>query len=164
MKRYTIVIGDKTHIIGLQELEKDNYRVLTGGKVYEIRVMSEEENDMDIPAMEVLVQQREKVALKTKQPELLPHTPRSEPPEMPSLQADEKTLPVELRSPMPGVILEISVPPGAMVKRGEQLMVLEAMKMKNPIRSPRDGVVDKILVQAGQSVNYDDLLVRYREG
>jgi len=42
--------------------------------------------------------------------------------------------------------------------------VLEAMKMKNPIRSPRDGVVDAVHVQPGQNVNFDDLLLTYREG
>jgi acetyl/propionyl-CoA carboxylase alpha subunit len=78
--------------------------------------------------------------------------------------AAQEELPTELRAPMPGVIIEISVPPGAYVARGDQLLVLEAMKMKNPIRSPRDGVVDAIHIQTGQSVNFDDLLLSYREG
>ncbi|HFQ95625.1 MAG TPA: acetyl-CoA carboxylase biotin carboxyl carrier protein subunit, partial [Anaerolineae bacterium] len=60
--------------------------------------------------------------------------------------------------------LEVSVTPGTPVQRGDQLFVLEAMKMKNPIRSPRDGVVAEVFVHEGQNVNYDDLLLRYREG
>jgi len=163
MKRYTIAIGDKTYIIGLQQEDENHYRALAGGEVYELKVLAEEESDLTIPAVEIMEAGKEKPALTHKAPDLLPRSPKSEPPELPGSPAAEE-LPAELHAPMPGVIIEISVPPGAQVARGEQLLVLEAMKMKNPIRSPRDGIVDKIAVQAGQSVNYDDLLLNFREG
>ena len=164
MKRYTIAIGDKTYVIGLQQQEDENqFRVLAGGKVYELKIVGEEETDLEIPAVEVVETQREQPAIAHKPPELLPRARKSEPPEMPASPVEEE-LPQELRAPMPGVIIEINVPPGARVERGDQLLVLEAMKMKNPIRSPRDGIVDKILVKEGQNVNFDDVLLRYREG
>jgi biotin carboxyl carrier protein len=165
MKRYTIAIGDKTYVIGLQQQEDANhFRVLAGGKVYDLRIVEEEETGIEIPAMEVVEARKEKPAISHKPPELLPRTRKSEPPEMPASPAAQEELPTELRAPMPGVIIEISVPPGAYVARGDQLLVLEAMKMKNPIRSPRDGVVDAIHIQTGQSVNFADLLLSYREG
>jgi len=165
MKRYTIAIGDKTYIIGLQQQENENqFRVLVGGKVYDLRVVEEEETNIDIPAVEIIEARKEKPALTHKPPELLPRTPKSEPPDLPGSPAADEELPGELRAPMPGVIIEITVQSGAHVVRGDQLLVLEAMKMKNPIRSPRDGVVDAIHVQTGQSVNFDDLLLSYREG
>jgi biotin carboxyl carrier protein len=164
MKSYTITIGDKTHIIGVQELENpDRFRVLAGGKVFEIRVLAVEESDAEIPSIEVLEAARDQPALAHKAPELLPKAPSSSPPDLPEPEAAEE-LPSEVHAPMPGVILSVEVQPGDHVQRGDTLFVLEAMKMKNPIRSPREGVVDGVFVHEGQSVNYDDLLLRYREG
>jgi biotin carboxyl carrier protein len=164
MKRYTIAIGDKTYVIGLQQQEETNlFRVLAGGKVYELKIVGEEESDLEIPAIEVVETQRKKPAIAHKPPELLPRARKSEPPEMPASPVQEE-LPEELRAPMPGTIIKVNIPPGAKVARGDQLFVLEAMKMKNPIRSPRDGIVDEIHVREGQNVNFDDILLKYREG
>lgn len=55
-------------------------------------------------------------------------------------------------SPLPGVILEIKVKEGEVVKRGQTLMVLEAMKMENDIKADRDGKVTKINVSKGESI------------
>ena len=165
MKRYTIAMGDKTYVIGLQQQEDEkHFRVLAGGKVYDLRIVEEEDTDLEIPAVEVVEARKEKPAIVHKPPELLPRARKSAPPEMPASPPPEEELPTELRAPMPGVIIEINIPPGAQVARGDQLFVLEAMKMKNPIRSPRDGIVDKIHVKEGQTVNFDDLLLSYREG
>ncbi len=165
MKRYTVAMGDKTYVIGLQQQDSENhFRVLVGGKVYDLKIVEEEETDMEIPAMEIVEARKEKPAIVHKPPELLPRARKSEPPEMPASPAPEEELPTELHAPMPGVIIEINASPGAYVSRGDQLFVLEAMKMKNPIRSPRDGVIKAIHVNEGQNVNFDDLLLSYREG
>lgn len=55
-------------------------------------------------------------------------------------------------SPLPGVVLEVKVKEGDTVKRGQTLMVLEAMKMENDIKSDRDGKVTKINVSKGESI------------
>ncbi len=57
-----------------------------------------------------------------------------------------------VNSPMPGTILSVNVQNGAVVKKGDVLMVLEAMKMENEIMSPCDGTVSAVNVNAGQSV------------
>lgn len=67
--------------------------------------------------------------------------------------AGEKVL-----SPMPGTILSVSVKAGAAVKKGQTLMVLEAMKMENEISAPRDGVVTSVSVSAGTAVDTDAVL------
>ncbi len=64
----------------------------------------------------------------------------------------------QIKCPMPGTILDIPVAQGASVKKGDILMILEAMKMENEILSPADGVVAQIAVQRGASVNSGDLL------
>lgn len=57
-----------------------------------------------------------------------------------------------VKSPMPGTILSINVQNGATVKKGDVLMVLEAMKMENEIMSPCDGTIASVNVNSGASV------------
>ncbi len=60
---------------------------------------------------------------------------------------------------MPGTILRVAAKPGAAVKKGDVLCVLEAMKMENDIMAPDDGTVATVEVSAGQSVQTDDVLI-----
>lgn len=60
---------------------------------------------------------------------------------------------------MPGTILDIKVAVGDAVKRGQSLLILEAMKMENEIMATCDGVVDQIHASKGASVNSGDLLM-----
>ena len=66
---------------------------------------------------------------------------------------------VKINSPMPGKILNINVSIGQNVKKGQALVVLEAMKMENEIVAPEDGTVISINVSVGGSVESGDLLV-----
>jgi len=67
----------------------------------------------------------------------------------------------EILAPMPGTIVSVAVEPGSQVAYGQELCVLEAMKMKNVIRAPRAGTIGKVSVTQGQSVKHHDLLVEY---
>ena len=64
----------------------------------------------------------------------------------------------EVRSPMPGNILQVNVNPGDTVKEGQQLMILEAMKMENEILAPCAGRITSIGVAKGSSVESGALL------
>ena len=64
-----------------------------------------------------------------------------------------------VNAPMPGNILKVNVSVGQSVKKGEVLVVLEAMKMENEIMAPCDGVVSAVPVAKGATVNTGDLLV-----
>ena len=68
-----------------------------------------------------------------------------------------------LKSPLPGTIVEIKVKAGQSVKSGEVLMILEAMKMKNSIRSLRDGTVAEVYVNSKDQVKHNQPLLRYGE-
>ena len=59
---------------------------------------------------------------------------------------------------MPGKVVAILVEPGAAVARGQGLLVIEAMKMENEVAAPRDGTVQEIRVQPGQTVEAGELL------
>ena len=63
-----------------------------------------------------------------------------------------------ITSPMPGNILAVNVAAGDMVKKGQVLMVLEAMKMENEIMAPRDGKVTAVAVTKGAAVESGALL------
>ena len=66
-----------------------------------------------------------------------------------------------LRAPMPGTILSVTASAGQAVKRGDILLVLEAMKMENEIVAHIDGTVSGIYVQKGSTVNAGDTLVSF---
>ncbi len=64
-----------------------------------------------------------------------------------------------IKAPMPGTILGVKVSNGQAVKRGDVLLVLEAMKMENEICAPADGTVSQIRVQTGTTVNTGDPMI-----
>lgn len=66
---------------------------------------------------------------------------------------------VAVKAPMPGNILDVKVKVGDTVKAGDNLVILEAMKMENEIVAPKDGTVAAINVSKGDTVNSGDVLV-----
>jgi biotin carboxyl carrier protein len=66
--------------------------------------------------------------------------------------------PRKLTAPMPGKIVRILVSQGAIVEAGAGVLVVEAMKMQNEIKSPKKGTIQKILVGEGAAVNAGDVL------
>ena len=66
---------------------------------------------------------------------------------------------VSMKAPFPGTILKVNVSVGDAVKKGDVLVVLEAMKMENDITAPKDGVVASVDVQQGAAVVTDTLLL-----
>lgn len=67
-----------------------------------------------------------------------------------------------LKSPMPGLVMKILVQPGAQVKKGDVLLILEAMKMENAIKAPADAFVAEVKCEAGQSVEKGSVLIEFR--
>jgi len=66
---------------------------------------------------------------------------------------------IDIKAPMPGIIMEILVDEGYTVRRDDELLILEAMKMENPIRSPEDGIVKTILVRKKDFVDTDQIIM-----
>ena len=67
----------------------------------------------------------------------------------------------DLKAPMPGLVLSIMVESGDSVKKGDGLMVLEAMKMENIIRTPTDGIVKSIDVKKSDAVEKNQVLIKF---
>jgi biotin carboxyl carrier protein len=67
----------------------------------------------------------------------------------------------ELTAPLPGTVIEIFVKAGEHIETGQVILIIEAMKMKNSIRSTRAGKIAEVLVSAGQTVAHKQALVRF---
>lgn len=89
--------------------------------------------------------------------------PSPEPAKEPKVEAPKKVVAATgqevVKAPMPGTILKINVNEGETVKKGQVLLILEAMKMENEILAPRDGKVVNIAISQGASVNTGDDMV-----
>lgn len=114
-----------------------NYTITVNGKVYEVTV----EEGIGRDAQSAPVEN-----VQTRKPE----------------PAVSKAAPaagsVKINAPMPGKILDIKASAGQAVKKGEVIMILEAMKMENEIVAPEDGTVASILVTSGTAVEAGDVL------
>ncbi len=66
---------------------------------------------------------------------------------------------IKISSPMPGTILDVKCKDGDAVKKGDVLLILEAMKMENEIVAPSDGTIKQVVVAKGASVNSGDVMV-----
>lgn len=64
-----------------------------------------------------------------------------------------------IKAPMPGLIFEISVKEGDTIQKGDKVLILEAMKMENLIKSAGIGVIKKVLVEKGQAVEKNQILI-----
>lgn len=64
-----------------------------------------------------------------------------------------------IKSPMPGKVLRVDVQEGQQLKKGDAVLILEAMKMENAIKSPGEGIVKKILVKQGDAVEKGTVMV-----
>jgi biotin carboxyl carrier protein len=64
-----------------------------------------------------------------------------------------------LKAPMPGLVVAVPVAEGEPVKKGQVVLILESMKMQNEIKSPRDGVMGRVRVKAGESVEQKQALL-----
>ncbi|MDN5284755.1 MAG: gcdC [Mucilaginibacter sp.] len=67
----------------------------------------------------------------------------------------------EIKAPMPGMVLKVFATEGDEVKKGDNLFVLEAMKMENIIKSPADVIIKRIKIKAGDKVEKGQILIEF---
>ncbi|MBU0488980.1 MAG: acetyl-CoA carboxylase biotin carboxyl carrier protein subunit [Bacteroidetes bacterium] len=140
MKIFKFKIGENNYEVSVLHTENNISEVVVNGEKFLVEVEREEEK---IPKMEITKPKPKPVA----------QTPQTAPKAQVQGAKGEP-----LRSPLPGVILGISVKEGDSVGVGEKLMTLEAMKMENAIKAPYAGTVVKIKVSQGDSVLEGDTL------
>ena len=167
MRRYTLQIKDKIHVVDVQELSPSFFRVVLDDEEFNVQLTAEEDlaEAAITPEMIPVRASSVPVAPRLPAPETFPAVlaaPQPSLPQPPQLPSDGFR--AELTAPMPGTILSIEVKAGDPVQYGQKMVVLEAMKMKNAIKAPQDGMVAEVFVQPGQLVSYGDLLLRMTRG
>ena len=120
-----------------------NYTITVNGKVYEVTVEENTQNG---------------VKKETAAP-----APSANPAPVRTVNTGDSVGGTPVKAPMPGKILDVKVSQGQNVKRGDVLMVLEAMKMENEIVAPEDGTVASVQVSAGSVVEAGDVLASLKQ-
>ena len=118
------------------------YNIKVNGKSYEVEVEEIGSGEAIAPVVTSVVKKEEA------QPEKPAET---------DVKAGEKSI----KAPMPGNIVKVNVKPGDTVKKGQVVLVLEAMKMENDITAQEDCTIVSIPAAQGKSVNTGDVLVTY---
>ena len=127
------------------------YKVTLNNKVYEVEV--EEASAMLVDEYEALAPVAPSAAPVAAAPAApVAAAPAAAPAPVAAAAGEQVT------APMPGTILKVNVAQGAAVKKGDILVVLEAMKMENEILAPKDGTVAQIAVSKGATVDTGALL------
>jgi biotin carboxyl carrier protein len=156
MRRYTVTVDERSWTIDVHQLELDRFQVTVGDATFEAVIVEEK----DLPGAAI---SPEIPVAAEGSPEPPPRVHAQPPARVTTAAASApvaRTGSDVLAAPLPGVVLEVRVAPGAAVGRGDPLLVLEAMKMRNTIRAPRDAVVVEVVVEPGQPVAPGDPLVR----
>ena len=132
MKEYKYKINGNLYKVTVGDIEDNNVRVEVNGTSYTVELEKQAK-----PKIKPVVRTESTTPA-------APPTPISRP----AVSGGKSGI----KSPLPCVILEIKVKEGDTVKRGQTLMILEAMKMENDIKSDRDGKVTAINVSKGESI------------
>lgn len=136
MKTYKLIIGGQRYEARVLEYSSSHAKININGADYLIQI-----EDDTLTQVPVLPQQEQAVPL------------------APAFSSDFASGRGEVRAPLPGVIASIRVKEGEAVKKGQTILVLEAMKMESEIAAPVDCVVEKIHVKERAPVQEGDLLM-----
>jgi biotin carboxyl carrier protein len=145
-ERVLASIDGRRYEVAVREVEGDAYLIIADGRVYECRV---EKNRAQPDTLKVHVR-NQSYALTLFDPKRLRggHSAGTH-------GVDGSA---QIIAPMPGKIVRVVVEQGASVRAGDSIIVVEAMKMQNEMKSPRDGVVMEIRAASGDTVNAGDVL------
>ena len=134
------------------DISKSNghfYRLERGGKVYNVQVLPGDDEKKPKVRVNGLAYN---VELIDKYDELVKSL---------GMEKFTKVEIKELKSPMPGLVIKLDVKEGDVIAKGDPIMILEAMKMENVIKSRGEGKISKLLVKEGQAVEKNELLISF---
>lgn len=143
-------LGGKNISFDLLEIKNNSFHIIKDHKSYNAEVVSHNaaEKTFQVKVNQVIYS----VAVKDKYDELLHQLG------LDKAMAHKLS---NIKAPMPGLVLNILVGEGTEVKKGDALLVLEAMKMENILKSPADGKVKKVAVKKGMAVEKNQVLIEF---
>lgn len=168
MRRYQLIVNNNQYEIDVEELSATEFQVQIDGRLVDVTLASQAD-----AASAVISPQIEPSTRVVGEPSMTAGQPLANAPKVPSSMRAEKPrtpspavaggtdLAYSMSAPMPGVILETKVAAGQQVEKGDVVMVLEAMKMKNDLHASRTGIVESIDVNPGEQVKYGQVLLRF---
>jgi biotin carboxyl carrier protein len=143
-------LNDAAISFDLIELNKTSFHILKDNKSYNIEIVNQNltEKTFQIKVNNTLYT----VSVKDKYDELLRQL---------GLDKAMTAKVANMKAPMPGLVLNVLVQDGQEIKKGDALIVLEAMKMENILKSPADGVVKKVIAKKGSAVEKGQVLIEF---
>lgn len=135
--KYIVKVADKSYEVEIEDIHARPVIARVDGQVFEVNPEDKIQSASQ------------------KESPLLKPVEVSKPPSRSSAGANEMT------APLPGTVIEIFIKAGDQIEAGQVILVIEAMKMKNSIRSTRAGKIAEVLVNAGQTVAHKQVLVRF---
>ena len=169
MRRYQLTVNNNEYEIDIEEISATEFQVQIDGQTVDVILASQADAAGAVITPQIEAGPSRVVgepSLAAGQPVArapkVPAAMRSETPRTPSpAVAGGQDLAYSMSAPMPGVILDIKVAPGDQVNKGDVVMVLEAMKMKNDLHAARTGTVESIDINSGEQVKYSQVLLRF---
>ncbi len=139
-------------------IKMKNYKFKIHGTQYEVEIDDFEGNIANIEVNGTKYQvEIENNIVKPKTPKLVRKTVVKNPGE--GIVVGPSTGTYQIKSPLPGTIIKILIAVGDTVKKGDNMLIMEAMKMENNILAEKDGVVKSIKVSVGDNVLQNDVLL-----
>ena len=150
MKKYVLEIGEKEYRAEVKTITAEYAKIEVDGNLYHVKLKElGRKQPTARPVTEVAA---------IRQTAHVPAPSTTAPAPTPA-KAQDASNAGDVTAPLPGLILEVKVKEGEKVKAGQDLLVMEAMKMENQVQAPHDGTVGKLYVKNGDSVAEGDLLV-----
>ncbi|GAB4567083.1 MAG: acetyl-CoA carboxylase biotin carboxyl carrier protein subunit [Anaerolineae bacterium] len=153
MRSYRINIDGHSFLVEIEERPDGRLDVRVDGQPFEAEIEWVGDSPRATVTPDIVPKSLQEVPLASRVPPTGMQTSSQ-------IDEDEEEI-ASVMAPMPGTILDVAVQPGDWVDVGQNLLVLEAMKMKNTIRSPRAGRVSQVHVRPGQRVAFGDPLVSF---
>ena len=149
-KAETVMLNGHTVNADVVKLDKNKFHVIINHSSYNIELLAKDENAKN---QIILVNgQKQSVEIKDKYDDLLKQLG------MDKLMGNKANL---LKAPMPGLVLKVLVTEGQAVKKGDGLLILEAMKMENIIKASSDGIVKKIHIEEKNIVDKNQKMIEF---
>jgi len=161
---YKVSAGEKTHEISLSrgnllidgkpfegdlsQLNDHNFHLIKNGRSYRIEILDQKDKNLTLRINNSIVE----TEIRDKMDQLLERLGMD--------HLAEETV-NDITAPMPGLILDVHVSAGQEIKKGDPVLILEAMKMENVIKAPGDGTIGEVTVKKGDSVEKNQVLIRF---
>ncbi|HOB16963.1 MAG TPA: biotin/lipoyl-binding protein [Defluviitoga sp.] len=148
-KKFKVTINNKTYEVEVEEVGSD---FASNKDMSQPVLTSRLEENANIKSVE---KKKKKEAKKRKEKDI----PTKEVTQLSTEKASSSETAKEVKAPLPGIIIDICVSEGQNVSIGDTLLIIEAMKMENEIPSEYSGLVEKIYVKKGDTVEGDQVLM-----